>query len=94
MTMSITRRRNMPAVTCTRIGRSVCSPCSTYLRVFRGVSKTNLPGYVGFFQFLRNFYQRTAFEQAEMILYAALDPAIASKARQGDFVRYRTTSTR
>ena len=35
----------------------------------------------------RNFYQRTAFEQAEMILYAALDPAIASKARQGDFVR-------
>ena len=58
-----------------------------YLRVFRGVSKTNLPGYVGFFQFLRNFYQLTAFEQAEMILYAALDPAIASKARKGDFVR-------
>ena len=26
-----------------------------YLRVFRGVSKFNLPGYVGFFQFLRNF---------------------------------------
>jgi hypothetical protein len=24
-----------------------------YLRVFRGLSKTNLPGYVGFFQFLR-----------------------------------------
>jgi hypothetical protein len=23
-----------------------------YLRVFRGLSKTNLPGYVGFFQFL------------------------------------------
>ena len=40
-----------------------------YLRVFRGVSKTNLPGYVGFFQFLRNFHQLTAFEQAEMILY-------------------------
>ena len=59
-----------------------------YLRVFRGVSKTNLQGYVGFFQFLRNFYQLTAFEQAEMILYAALDPAIASKARKGDFVRY------
>jgi transposase-like protein len=57
------------------------------LRVFRGVSKTNLPGYVGFFQFLRNFHQLTAFEQAEMILYAALDPAIASKARKGDFVR-------
>src|SRR5262249_37681680 len=58
-----------------------------YLRVFRGLSKTNLPGYVGFFQFLRNFHQLTAFEQAEMILYAALDPALASRARQGDFVK-------
>jgi len=58
-----------------------------YLRVFRGISKTNLPGYVGFFQFLRNFHQLTAFEQAEMILYAALDPAIASRARQGNFVK-------
>src|SRR5262245_9560615 len=55
-----------------------------YLRVFRGLSKTNLPGYVSFFQFLRNFHQLTAFEQAEMILYAALDPAVAGKARQGD----------
>jgi hypothetical protein len=26
-----------------------------YLRVFRGLSKTNLPGYMRFFQFLRNF---------------------------------------
>jgi hypothetical protein len=42
---------------------------------------------VSFFQFLRNFHQLTAFEQAEMILYAALDPAVAGKARQGDFVR-------
>jgi hypothetical protein len=50
------------------------------------VSKTNLPGYVGFFQFLRNFHQLTAFEQAEMILYAALDPAIASRAKKGEFV--------
>jgi hypothetical protein len=58
-----------------------------YLRVFRGISKTNLPGYVGFFQFLRNSHQLTAFEQAEMILYEALDPAIASKARRGDFVK-------
>src|SRR4030095_12924689 len=47
-----------------------------YVRVFRGISKTNLPGYVGFFQFLRNFHQLTACEQAEIILYAALDPAI------------------
>jgi hypothetical protein len=59
-----------------------------YLRVFRGLSKTNLPGYVGFFQFLRNFHQLTAFEQAEMILYAALDPAVAGKAKKGDFVRW------
>ena len=58
-----------------------------YLRVFRGISKTTLPGYLGFFQFLRNFRQLTAFEQAEMILYAALDPAVASRARKGDFVR-------
>jgi hypothetical protein len=26
------------------------------LRVFRGISKTNLPGYLGFLQFLRNFH--------------------------------------
>jgi hypothetical protein len=58
-----------------------------YLRVFRGISKTTLPGYLGFFQFLRNFRQLTACEQAEMILYVALDPAIASRARKGDFVR-------
>jgi transposase len=57
-----------------------------YLRVFRGLSKTNLPGYVGFFQFLRNFRQQNAFAQAELILRAALDPAIARKARRGEFV--------
>jgi transposase len=57
-----------------------------YLRVFRGVSKYNLPGYVGFFQFLRDFRQRNAFEQAELVLQAALDPAIARRARQGEFV--------
>jgi transposase len=58
-----------------------------YLRVFRGVSKFNLPGYVGFFQFLRNFRQQNAFEQAELILWAALDPAIASRAKKGEFVK-------
>src|SRR5438445_4830876 len=58
-----------------------------YLRVCRGLSKTNLPGSEGLLQFLRNFHQLTAFEQAEMILYAALDPAVAGKARKGDFVR-------
>jgi hypothetical protein len=58
----------------------------SYLRVFRGLSKTNLPGYVGFFQFLRNFRQLSAFEQAELILQVALDPAIARRARRGEFV--------
>src|SRR5438309_3861295 len=58
-----------------------------YLRVFRGISKFNLPGYVGFFQFLRNFRQRNAFEQTELILQAALDPAIASRAKKGEFVK-------
>src|SRR6266702_2446393 len=58
-----------------------------YLRVFRGVSKGNLAGYVGFFQFPRNFRQHNAFEQAAMILQAALEPSVASRARQGDFVR-------
>jgi transposase-like protein len=58
-----------------------------YLRVFRGISKSNLAGYVGFFQFLRNVRQRNAFEQVELILQAALDPAIASRARRGEFVR-------
>jgi hypothetical protein len=57
-----------------------------YLRVFQGLSKTNLPGYVGFFQFLRNFRHQTACEQAEMILQAALDPTIATRARRGEFV--------
>ena len=58
-----------------------------YLRVFRGLSKYNLPGYVGFFQFLQNFRYQNAFEQAEMILCAALDPSMASRARKGEFVQ-------
>src|SRR5437879_6395200 len=57
-----------------------------YLRMFRGISKCNLPGCIGFFQFLRNFREWNAFEQAELILQAALDPTIASRARGGEFV--------
>src|SRR4029434_4600680 len=37
-----------------------------YLRMFRGIGKCNLPGYLGFFQFLRNVRQRNACEQAEL----------------------------
>jgi hypothetical protein len=51
-----------------------------------GVSKCNLPGYSGFFQFLRNFRQQNAFEQAELLLQAALDPTIARRVRQGELV--------
>jgi transposase-like protein len=58
-----------------------------YLRVFRGLSKYNLPGYVGFFQFLRNVRHQNACEQAERILQAVLDPAVASRARRGEFVK-------
>src|SRR5205807_985964 len=58
-----------------------------YLRVFRGISKLNLPGYVAFFQFLRNVRHQNAFEQAELILLAALDPAIACRAKRGEFVK-------
>jgi hypothetical protein len=57
-----------------------------YLRVFRGVSKGNLAGYVGFFQFLRNFRQQNACEQAELIFKAALDPTRARRAKTGEFV--------
>jgi transposase len=58
-----------------------------YLRVFCGLSKYNLWGYVGFLQFLRNVRQQNACEQAELILRAALDPAIASRAKRGEFVK-------
>jgi transposase-like protein len=66
-----------------------------FLRGFRGISKHNLPGYIGFFQFLLNFRQKNAFEQAELIPHvsesrfigAALSPSIAKRARKGDFVR-------
>jgi transposase len=57
-----------------------------YLQVFRGVSKYNLPGYVGFFQFLHNFRQYNAGEQAELILQAALDSTITRRAKKGEVV--------
>jgi hypothetical protein len=57
-----------------------------YVRVFRGISKTNRPGDVGFLQFLRNCRQRNAFEQAELILQAAWDPTMANRAKKGEFV--------
>jgi hypothetical protein len=62
-----------------------------YLRVFRGLSTCNLPGYVGFFQFLRNVRQQNVCEQAELILWAALDPVIASRVRRGELLGAWTT---
>jgi hypothetical protein len=58
-----------------------------YLCVLRGLSQGNLPGSVSFFQFLRNMRQQHACEQAALILRAALDPILASRARQGECVR-------
>jgi transposase-like protein len=58
-----------------------------FLLLFRGISKYNLPGYIGFFQFLRNFSNLNACQQLEVILHAALDPSIANRARKGDFVK-------
>jgi len=55
--------------------------------VFRGVSTGNLSGEVGFLQFLRHLRPQNAVEQAELIVRAALDPAIAPRARRGEFVK-------
>lgn len=64
----------------------LCSLLKSYLRVFRGPSQTTLPEYVGFVQFLRNFRQDNACEQAELILWVALDPTSACKAKKGGLV--------
>jgi len=58
-----------------------------FLALFRGISKYNLPGYIGFFQFLRNFRSLNACQQSEVILHAALNPLIANQARKGEFVK-------
>jgi transposase-like protein len=58
-----------------------------FLAIFRGIGKHNLPGYIGFFQFMRNFRNLNACQQAEVILYAALDPKITNRAKTGEFVK-------
>jgi len=58
-----------------------------YLVVFRGIGKANLPGYTGFFQFMRNHCELSACQQSEMILHVILNPDIADKAKNGDFVK-------
>ncbi|HRT84966.1 MAG TPA: IS1595 family transposase [Bacteroidales bacterium] len=58
-----------------------------YLDVFRGIGKANLPGYTGFFQFMRNHCKLNAFEQSEMTIHAILNPDISNKVKKGDFVK-------
>ncbi len=58
-----------------------------YLDVFLGIGKANLPGYIGFFQFMRNHCKPNAFEQSEMILHAILNPDISNKIKKGNFVK-------
>ena len=69
--------------------RAAClfSLLKPYRRGVRGISKTNLPGALGFFQCRRHLRHLTAFEQAERLLYAALDPSMASQAKKGEVVK-------
>jgi hypothetical protein len=53
-----------------------------------GSEQIESAGVSGLFQFLRNFRSQNAFEQTALILQAALDPSVASKARKGEFVRW------
>jgi hypothetical protein len=59
----------------------------TKVRLYALGTSTTLESNKSVFQFLRYFRHQTAFEQAEMILSAALDPSIASRARKGEFVQ-------
>jgi hypothetical protein len=77
-----------------------CDACGGYLKKISRVSivscdhhrELNLPKYMSLFQCLRNFHQRRAFEQVELILQAALDPTIASSTR-GELSRALPIST-
>ena len=62
MHTSITRR-DRRAVTCANRAEEPVFVAQALPASVSCVSKCNLPGYVGFFQFLRNFRQRNAFEQ-------------------------------
>ena len=84
--MAIPRRRKRQGEVQEHRAGCLFSLLKPSLRVCRGLSKPPLPGSLGFFQFLRNCRQQNAFEQAELILQAALGPAIARKARRGEFV--------
>ena len=65
----------------------LCSLLQPSLCVFRGLSTCNLPGDVGFFPYLRDFHQQNACAQAALLIQAALDPAIAWRAKKRAFVK-------
>ena len=67
-----------PLSCATQGSRVLHDPCTRY---------RDTTGYLGFFQFLRNFRHQNACEQAELILQAALNRTIARRARKGEFVR-------
>ena len=69
------------------IGPRVYAP-SPYLRVVWGVRKRHFPGYEGFLPFLWHTWHRQACAQAELIVPAACDPAIATRAKR----KQRSTS--
>ena len=71
-----------------RAGPNACFRCSNPIcGCFEASAKPICRGTLGSFNILRNYRQLTAFEQAELILYAALKPDIASKAKMGDLVK-------
>jgi len=69
-------------------GENIFSLLRPYLAVFRGLSKDNLPAYVGFFQFVFNHRYLTGWQQAEKILQGALDPKIAQAAKRGEYAQH------
>jgi transposase-like protein len=58
-----------------------------FLVVFRGINKHNLSGYIGFYQFLRNYRKLNAFQQTSLILQALLEPELSQRIKDGDFVK-------
>jgi len=79
--------KDFTAETVQKAAENCFSLLRPFLALFRGISKYNLPGYIGFFQFLRNFNKLNACQQSELILHAALEPSIANRAKRGEFVK-------
>ena len=86
MRSCITRRKNTRAGRGMRIAPSACFPCANPpCGCFVACAKPPCQGTSGSWS-LRNARQHNAFEQAALIVPGALDPAIARRAKQGEFV--------